>query len=95
MCESEYNTNDPYLSKDALLKHLDSYGAESLIFISHISAELQQDKEIVSAFVSINGMALERVSENFKDDEEIVSTAVQNNANSLQFASKRLQQKYV
>ena len=95
MCKNEHDSNDPYLNKSALLKHLDYYGVESLIFISHISTELQQDKEIVLAFVSINGMALEQVSENFKDDEDIVSAAVQNNAKSLQFASKRLQQKYV
>lgn len=81
---------DLYNNKVALLDHLKQFGLESLIFLAHLSDELQDDKDVVLAFLSINGMQLEYTHEKFKDDKEVVLIAMQQNINAVQYASERL-----
>ena len=50
-----------------------------------------ENKQIVLAAVTQNGLALEYASDKLKSDQEIVTAAIQQNSEALKFASKNLQ----
>jgi hypothetical protein len=54
------------------------------------SDDLKNDKNIVLAVVSQNGLALETVSDELKDDKDVVLAAVRQNPESMQYASDEL-----
>ncbi len=60
--------------------------SEEKIFLVNLPFELQNDREVVMAAVSVSGISLWCASDVLKNDKEIVLTAVSNVGSSIQHA---------
>ena len=89
------NIGGPYWRRDRLgpeTVHCDGrlVRLNGRLVLEHTSADLQSDRDVVSAAVKGDGLALQFASEALQADEGIVLAAVKSNGLALQFASGAL-----
>ena len=82
-------SDDMLTKKKELLQHLKHYGIDTLLRLSWTSDKFRSDKEIVLAFLEIDGFQLESASDKLRDDKEVVLTAINQDGASLKYASER------